>query len=83
MIDAIEALGDVGIEDPLAAARLGQRPVESLDRVHGAAPWPEAVAVRLEARPLQFQCQVDERLHHPIQHGRYAQGRSLPSPFGM
>jgi hypothetical protein len=37
----IEALGDVGIEDPLAAARFGQRPVEGLDRVNGAPPWPE------------------------------------------
>ena len=78
VIDAIEALGDVGIEDPLAAARLGQRPVEGLDRVHGAPSWPEAVAVRLEARlPFRLQRQLDERLHHPIQHGRYAQGPLL------
>jgi hypothetical protein len=78
VLDAIEALGDVGIEDPLAAARFGQRPVEGLDRVHSAPSWPEAVAVRLEARlPSRLQRQFDERLHYPIQHGRYAQGPLL------
>src|SRR5574341_1006044 len=41
MIDGVEALGDVGIEHPLAAALAGERDMDGLDRVHRASPWSE------------------------------------------
>src|SRR5512132_3806886 len=74
MIDGVEALGDVGIEDPLAAALAGERDMDGLDRIHRASPWPETVAVRLEARlPLRLQRQLDDGLHYPVRDRRYAQ----------
>ena len=65
MVDAIEALGDVGIQHELRLLLAGQE--YGPDRVPTGPPRPEPITVRLEpGLPLRFECEPNEGLQAPI-----------------
>src|SRR5262249_1427293 len=79
----IEAAANIRVEHPLTTLWTIHRHMDGLNRIHRAAPWPQAVGVGFEARlPCWLQGRLDNCLHHPVLSGRYAQGSLLPVVFG-
>jgi hypothetical protein len=82
MVDVVEASADVRVENPPTRPFLIEGRPEGLDGIHRTASRPEPVGVGLESGlPFRLQGCLDNGLHHPIFHGRYAQGADLSHAF--